>query len=350
MGSAASISDTANALSIQNASKEDIVNILLPHYLNNPEKCAELHAILIERAKIEKKMKHTEQTSLKKKDAAPLNEIVKFSQDVVDALNMLRLNPKSYIPLAEEHLASFVDDLHFKDKLGRDNLRIRTREGKSAVLECIEYLKVVEPLPPIVANLDLEKAAYEHVEDLSTNNQLSHTGNDGSSTQDRIEKHVHWRGSIGETIDCGNLDAHNIILSTLIDDGTASRGHRASIMNPEFLVVGAALGNHATYSYCCVMDFATKVLNWSDIQTEDVVVTANSSIKNEDNEVVQSDMFKKVLISIPVDNIIEDVEEMLLVDDTLVTIDFKASMNSAVILRKYGKSTKQISLQWGAKT
>jgi uncharacterized protein YkwD len=347
MGSSASV--TAHKLSNDNVSKEEIINLLLPHFIEEPTKCAEIYNILTEKAKIEKKKKIQEAHATKKDVALePLQGTKSFSEEISMTLNKLRLDPQSFIPIAEAHLASFVDDLHFKDKLGRENLRIRTREGKAAVLDCIEYLKTVEPLPPISANLFLEKAAFEHVEDLSTNNQLSHTGTDGSTTQERIEKHVHWRGSIGEAIDCGNVDAENIILSLLIDDGTPSRGHRSSILNPEFLVVGAALGNHPTYSYCCVMDFAATAIDWEQIQRQDVIVTSDSSIKNANGEVEMSQTFKKVLRSIPVDSITEDVEDMLLVPDTHVTIDFKATACSAVISRKCGKSTRQISLQWGA--
>ena len=44
---------------------------------------------------------------------------------------------------AEEHLVSFADDLHFKDKLGWGDSSIRTQEGKSAVLECINIYGII---------------------------------------------------------------------------------------------------------------------------------------------------------------------------------------------------------------
>lgn len=344
MGSAASTQATVEGLSQHkdNLSKEDLINSLLPHFTENPEKCAEIYQILMDRAKLEQKKQTLDKSDTTNVPFA-LTGTKGYSEEIATALNMVRLNPKSYITFAQAHLDSFVDDTHYKDKLGRENLRIRTREGKAAVLDCIEYLKSAEPVRGVVPNSLLEKAAIDHVSDLSANNLLSHTGSDGGSTQDRIEKYVHWRGSIGETIDCGNLNATSIILSLLIDDGTPSRGHRASIMNPEFLIVGAAVGNHPTYSVCSVIDFATSVVDWTDMQREDIIVEASY---NEQKNLPE--IFNKVLRSIPVENLIEDVNDMLKVEGTVVIIDFKVSTCSAVITKKNGKATRQISLQWGA--
>lgn len=44
--------------------------------------------------------------------------------------------------------------------------------------------------------------------------------------QDRIERHGDWKEVIGENLDFGNKEALDIVLSLLVDDNVASRGHR----------------------------------------------------------------------------------------------------------------------------
>lgn len=340
MGAAASVGDLATNFDEGKVSKDEVVEALLPHYQSNPKKYEEVYRILVDRANHEKRMK--DQDAIKPK-GTNFEEPTPLTEELVIALNNVRLNPKSYIPIAEEHLKSFTDDHHYKDKNGRENMKIRTREGRAAVEECIEFLKTAEPARAITANKFLELSALDHVQDLSSNNSLSHTSSNGDALQDRIEKHGTWRGTIGEIIDCGNNTAENIVLMQLIDDGTPSRGHRMNCLNPDFLQVGAAINSHPNFQFCCVVDFATNVLDWGDVQKDDITVETSTPNKED-----QSPEFRRVLHTIPMENVIQEIDSMLSAGDCTVTIEFKASTHSAVVLCKKGSTTRKMQISWGA--
>lgn len=339
MGSAASVGESASNFDKDALSKEELVDTLLPHFLANPAKYDEIYQILVDRREHENLMKEKAANEPKGQN---FESPTAFTDEIVLALNNVRLNPKSYIAIAEEHLKSFTDETHYKDKNGRENMKIRTREGKAAVLECIEFLKTAEPVRAITSNTFLEKSALDHVDDLSTNNTLSHSSTNGDALQQRIEKHGTWRGTIGEIIDCGNNTAENIVLMQLIDDGTPSRGHRLNCLNPDFLVVGAAINSHPNFQFCCVVDFATNVLDWGDVQKDDITVETSTPNKTE-----QSPEFRRVLRTIPMENVIKEIDSMLSAGDCTVTIEFKSSTHSAVVLCKKGSTTRKMQISWG---
>jgi uncharacterized protein YkwD len=340
MGSAASVGETASSFNNDSLSKEELVEALFPHFKTNPAKYEEIYQILVDRTAHEKQMK---EKAANEPRGAAFEVPTVFTEDIVLALNNVRLNPKSFIPIAEAHLESFSDETHYKDKNGRENMKIRTREGKTAVLECIEFLKTAEPVRAITANLFLQGSAMDHVEDLSANNTLSHSSTNGDALQQRIEKHGTWRGTIGEIIDCGNNTAENIVLMQLIDDGTPSRGHRLNCLNPDFLQVGAAINAHPNFQFCCVVDFATNVLDWGDVQKEDVTVETSTP-----NKADQSAEFRRVLHTIPMENVIQEIESMLSAGDCTVTIEFKATAHAATVLCKKGSTTRKMQISWGA--
>lgn len=340
MGSAASVTDMASQYSESSISKEELINSLLPFYLQDPHRYDEIYEILKGRAKLETKKK----IQLSQQAAEEIIQPQSLTSEIVDALNLVRLTPKSYIPLLEEHLATFIDETHYTEN-NESNVRIRTREGKAAVLECISYLQTVEPVVGIKGNSLLESSALDHVKDLSQKNKLSHISADGSSIQHRIERYGTWRGFIGENIDCGNRSAVQIVMMLLIDDGDASRGHRENCLNPNFLEVGAAIASHPSYHSCCVMDFATRVIPWSDVQTTPIFVESNSSKEIKD----QSEEFQRVVRSIPMDNVIQQLYEMLEIEDSHISIDFQPENSSAVIQCKTGKTIRKLNVTWESK-
>ncbi len=71
-----------------------------------------------------------------------------------------------------------------------------------------------------------------------------------------MDRYGKWLKAAGENIDYGYNKADRIVLSLLVDDGVPNRGHRKSILNPQFKVIGVAQGTHKTYDYMFVMDFA----------------------------------------------------------------------------------------------
>ena len=54
----------------------------------------------------------------------------------------------------------------------------------------------------------------------------------------------------------GTTGGKDLVLQLFIDDGVASRGHRANIMKPEFTSLGTFSSTHVTYRHETVFDYA----------------------------------------------------------------------------------------------
>lgn len=338
------------AASIEQAdwTEEEVVQILLPHYMKQPEKCLRVHNALVQLVMLEKdrmlSAKYQQQAGLvgesarshqeqhrelerqkqllakkeqleqeiiekrknilnKEQERADFRGIQRFSSDIAGVINMVRTEPTRLIPYAHEHLSTFKDDYSFRDPLNRPNTTISTKEGRKAVVECIQFLQMVSPTVPIVPNRCLENAACDFAQMLA-----SAIKTPVISIGDHINKHGNWRGAIGQSVSYGNIDAIAIVLSLLIDDGSLHRGHRQSIFDPKFLQLGAALTKHNNDGYCCVIEYATSVLDWSTQQREHVVVSFSRSARSQGHD---EELFRKVLFSIPNDTINQEVEGLL---------------------------------------
>jgi uncharacterized protein YkwD len=85
---------------------------------------------------------------------------------------------------------------------------------------------------------------------------MGHTGADGSTVDQRLRRHGRWLESAAENIDYGSDSARDVVISLIVDDGVAGRGHRTNIFNPALRVLGAACGPHPRYRQLCVIDYA----------------------------------------------------------------------------------------------
>jgi uncharacterized protein YkwD len=94
------------------------------------------------------------------------------------------------------------------------------------------------------------------VNDIGPKGKTSHTGSDGTRVNNRIERYGQWRGICGENIMYGPSTARDIVVSLIIDDGVADRGHRRAIFTPDYTTVGTAFGYHSEYGIMCVQNFA----------------------------------------------------------------------------------------------
>lgn len=71
-----------------------------------------------------------------------------------------------------------------------------------------------------------------------------------------MSRYGQWRVSAAENIDYGSSEARQVVISLIVDDGVAGRGHRKNIFDASFRVVGAACGPHQRYRQVCVIDYA----------------------------------------------------------------------------------------------
>jgi len=176
-----------------------------------------------------------------------------LEKEIIFETNKLRSNPAKY---AEEYIEPLADNYKKQMLYYPGDKPLITKEGVSALHECVRELKKQSPLSILHPSYGLSKAANDHVKDQSRSGKTGHAGGDRSTSRQRIERYGDWNIRIAENIAYGGISARQVVIYLLIDDGVKSRGHRKNFLHPDFKVVGIATGSHPTYGSMTVMDFA----------------------------------------------------------------------------------------------
>lgn len=179
-------------------------------------------------------------------------KLAKLEDEVFAELNLLRRNPKGYVKFVEDYLKTF-DGKYFRTSAG---VALESFEGKKPVEEVIEILKQTEPLSEFKLADGLIKAASDHSQYLVKNNKTGHLGTNGNLPQDRVAIYGTASNGVNENITYGVVTAREIVLTMLVDDGTASRNHRKNILNPNMKYVGLATGENKAAGLHCILDLA----------------------------------------------------------------------------------------------
>lgn len=95
-----------------------------------------------------------------------------------------------------------------------------------------------------------------------------HTGTDGSSLSNRLNRYGKWTGKIGENIDFGTKRAKEIVMSLIVDDGVLNRGHRSNIFSKDFVKTGIACSTHKQWEICTILDYTSSYISSSEITKE----------------------------------------------------------------------------------
>jgi len=192
-------------------------------------------------------------TSLAGDDKAPRPAAVGTA--VVREMNLARQHPEIYAGFLEQWRTQFRGNL----RVWPGHLRLRTREGISAVDEAVRFLHHTRPLRPLAFSTGIALAATDHVTD-QANGAMGHKGSDFSNAGERMNRYGTWHTLWGENIAYGHDTARDIVLALIVDDGQRARKHRKNIFNPAFTCAGAAVGPHARYRTVCSMDFAASYI------------------------------------------------------------------------------------------
>jgi len=171
--------------------------------------------------------------------------------DLLNEINQARAQPQIYAGYLEKLKPQF-NGKEYKT----ETLQVETKEGWDAVQDAIKFLRSVAPAGPLSTSQGLCLAASSHVKDQSSSGATGHTGGDQTLVEQRVKSFGTWRGDIGENLVYGDESARERILTWLIDDGVASRGHRKRIMSQDYKVAGISCGPHPEYGAMCVLTLA----------------------------------------------------------------------------------------------
>jgi uncharacterized protein YkwD len=182
------------------------------------------------------------------------SSIRELEQQILDETNLLRTNPAYYADL----LRSLRDRYDGNLFMLTDSFAIETEEGQHALDEAIDVLEDTNPLPPLTLSDGMSDGAADHASDLGTEGLIGHIGSDNSTPLERVSRYGTPARMVGENVsyvpDVLNLARWHVI-QLVVDDGVPDRGHRETLLNRHYHIMGVACADHKVYENVCVMDY-----------------------------------------------------------------------------------------------
>lgn len=174
-------------------------------------------------------------------------------QEIMDEMNLARTNPQQYARFVEEFKTYYEGN---RLKIPGRPKAISTFDGVAAVDEAISFLRAQKALPPLEVTRGMCLAAKDHAADLAAKGLTGHKGSDGSLPNARVDRYGDWEGTIGETIAYEIINARQLVISLIIDDGVPNRGHRRNIFDSNYTVAGVSIKEASPNGTRCVVDYA----------------------------------------------------------------------------------------------
>jgi uncharacterized protein YkwD len=202
---------------------------------------------------------HSQSKAASAGKAPSTNALSKEEQDLFNEINQVRAHPELYVSYLQKMKPLFVGKVYRKT--------LETQEGWAAVEDAIAYLGTLQPQTPFTMSQGLSKAAAAHMHDQASGATGHKTAGSGWMIEDRVKPFGTWEGSIGENLTYGRESARERVLTWLIDDGFATRGHRKRIMSADYRVAGLSCGKHSEYERMCVLTLAGGFVDSIAVQT-----------------------------------------------------------------------------------
>jgi len=205
--------------------------------------------------------------------------------DLLSEINQARAHPGVYASYLERLKPLFIGKVYSPS--GQE--AYTTQEGWSAVEEAMKFLRAAKLQGPLNMSQGLCLAAATHVKDQSGSGGTGHKGGDSTFIEERVKPFGNWQGGIGENLTYGNASARERVLTWLIDDGFASRGHRMRIMSENYRVAGVSCGTHPQFGAMCVLTLAGGFI---ELQPAKPVVSTKTDVNTNANTNSMSDKSK----------------------------------------------------------
>ena len=177
-----------------------------------------------------------------------------FAQKVIEEVNKIRLNPKTYSNKIRGYLSCFQGKvLRIPKQPG-----LMTQEGPSAYQEAADFLLSLPKLQPLTLDNCLNSAAQDMA------NELSHYDNfeemDSINRDNILEKYGHYEGQFGESTDFGSMSPEMVVVNLLVDDGNKTRGNRKMLFKETYKKIGCGSAPHNSFKSVTVIMFATNFI------------------------------------------------------------------------------------------
>eukprot|EP00924_Labyrinthula_sp_SR-Ha-C_P002723 maker-scaffold_13-snap-gene-5.6-mRNA-1 protein AED:0.00 eAED:0.00 QI:200/1/1/1/0/0/2/901/280 len=157
-----------------------------------------------------------------------------FIGRVFHLVNVVRTDPGRIVPFLEERMNKFINEDTYKIE---EYMQIRTKEGKDAVSEAIDFLEIRDEenlgVEPMDWNTTASNLALAHIK---ANRSKEETANISSELftqfQEDFPKEFSEPEKVGSFAEChqyGMTKAIDVVLDLLIDDGNPDRTNRLSL-------------------------------------------------------------------------------------------------------------------------
>jgi len=160
-------------------------------------------------------------------------------KSVVYYMNLARLNPELF---EKTYLLKFLDSAKVKSSSFVGSIKN-------------DLLNKYKPMEALVVKEDLSTEATDHAKDLNETGKRTPFSKDGKSYEFRTAKFKGVYKGVVENCDYGNKNPLAIVISMLVDEGTATIEHRNNIMNKMIKFVGVSVQPHKKDKWCCVQEF-----------------------------------------------------------------------------------------------
>lgn len=172
-------------------------------------------------------------------------------KDMVKEINLIRSNPKGYIPIIEAYIQEQEASLS-QVVSGKQYIKDEIKTAK----ELIKELKNTDAMPILQPHEGVYKAAQVHGDEGKRKGRLDHVGKDGKWPWDRIKAYAGFNNG-GENLVGGLQDVRKSVIVLLIDSGIPNRGHRKALLNPAWKYVACyEVGQVGDMPYYWVQNFA----------------------------------------------------------------------------------------------
>lgn len=182
--------------------------------------------------------------------------MTKREQAMIEEINLLRSNPKGYVVFIEDYVLVMEEAL--EEGVSKKLERFYKSEIKAAN-EAIDDLKNTSVLSQLEPHDGVYAAAKQHGRDMINNKFFDHIGSDDSKPWERIMENAPDITDGNENLVGGPYEIRQSIIILLVDAGVQGRGHRKTLLNPDWKFIACyELGEMNGIENCWIQNFATK--------------------------------------------------------------------------------------------
>ena len=178
-----------------------------------------------------------------------------FAQKVIEEVNKIRLNPKTYSNKIRGYLSCFQGNvLRIPKQPG-----LMTNEGPAAYREAADYLLSLPKLQPLKSESGLTSAAQEMATELGNCQEFEQM--DSIDREGILNKYGQYEGNFGESTDFGSLSPEMVVINLLVDDGNKSRSNRKMLFKENYRKIGCGCVPHNKFKSVTVIMYATNFIS-----------------------------------------------------------------------------------------